>query len=139
MTLVEEIDYGLPWPSFDDDTYRPDTKMNMLIFEDNELALSSNKEYAEAKRKYLIFEESRKKVKKLVSERTRYVRKLVKIIFDKMTVNLKRRVENYYSRIITSLICIIGFKQTANFEIRIAVLSIASLISLLVKADYLIV
>lgn len=132
MRLVDEIDYGLPWPSFEEDTQEnPRIKMNTLVFEHDLLFLVENYEYKLAMKRLKKIEEAKIKVRKMIAERTAYVRRLIRLIFKGMTNKLNRKSQNYYSRILTSVICLIGFNETCKLEVRVALFAIAYLTALL--------
>lgn len=126
MELVEERDWGLPWPEFDsegDESGYPDC--NLRIFEYNILTMPCNREYSEELKRLLALEESRKKVKRLLASRVRYIKLMVRKLFKIKTEKMSRSGHNYYTRLVAMVIGNFGFNSVYPLEIRISIFIIA--------------
>lgn len=135
MELVEEKDWGLPWPEFNqtDEYCSQDDNYNIKIFEYNILTMPFNKSYSEELDRLLKLEESKRKVRKMIAARTRYIKMMVRKLFKIKTDKMSRTGYNYYTRLISSLVSIYGFNTVYSLDVRIAVFSMAFTFALVVN------
>jgi len=122
MELIEEKDWGLPWPDVES---KDDVECNLRIFEISLLTMPHTKEYSDELNKLRIMEESRKKVKKLLAQRVRYIKLMTRKLFKHNTEKMSRAGYNYYTRLIAMMIGNFGFNTVYQLEIRISIFSIA--------------
>lgn len=125
-SLVEERDWGLPWPEFDENLKDCDEECNLRIFELERLTLPENKEMKKEYERLLIEENSKKMVRKLYSKRMRYIRNAVRILFKHNTEEMSRSGYNIYTRLLTVMISQYGLRKTCLIEVNIAIYILAN-------------
>lgn len=124
LELVEEKDWGLPWPNFEGQEDR-DVECNLRIYEVKHLTMPVSTKYREELDRLVLLEESRRKVKRLLAERVRYIRKMTRLLFKRNTEKMSKSGYFYYTRILAMFIANFGFSVAYPIEIRISILSIA--------------
>lgn len=124
MVLVEERDWGMPWPEFGE-TQNLDQDCNLRIFEYSMLTMPFNKEYSTELARLETLERSRQKVRKLLAARIRYIKLMVRNLFKIKTDKMSRAGYNYYTRLIAMFIGNFGSNSVYPFPIRISILCIA--------------
>jgi len=122
MELIEEKDWGLPWP---DIISNDESECNLKIFEVSILTMPCTKEYSEELDRLRTLEESRKKVKRLLAQRIRYIKLMTRKLFKHSTEKMSRSGYNYYTRLIAMMIGNFGFNTVYQLEIRISIFCIA--------------
>lgn len=122
MKLVEEKDWGLPWP---DILSNDDSDCNLRVFELDILTMPHTKSYSAELDSLLSIENAKKKVKKLLANRKRYVRIMIRKLFKHNTEKMSRSGYNFYTRLIAMSIGSFGLSEVCRLEILIALFSIA--------------
>jgi len=134
LVLVEERDWGLPWPEFDEkDISQDDGDYNLRIYECSMLTMPFNKDYSRELERLERLEESRQKVRKLLASRVRYIKLMVRNLFKIKTDKMSRSGYNYYTRLIAMFIGNFGFSKVYPLPIRISILSIAYTFAFIVQ------
>lgn len=130
MKLVEEKDWGMPWPDILDND---DSECNLRVFELDILTMPVTREFSEQLERLKKIEEAKKKVRALLARRRRYIRLMVRQLFKLNTEKMSRAGYNYYTRIIAMMIGILGTSTVFQLEIRIAVFSMAYTIAFVMQ------
>lgn len=130
MKLVEEKDWGLPWPDILDNN---DSDCNLRVFEVSILTMPHTKNFSEELARIEAIEAGKKKVRALLANRRRYIRLMVRKLFKLNTEKMSRAGYNYYTRLIAMVIGTLGTSVASQLEIRIAIFSIAFTIAFVVQ------
>lgn len=120
--LIEERDWGLPWPEFD---VKEDCDYNLRVFELSRLTLPDNAAQREEYEKLMKLEESKEMVRKLFARRKRNIRIMIKILFKHNTAEMSRSAYNLYVRFLASVVTHFGYSAVDSLSVRIALYCIA--------------
>jgi hypothetical protein len=132
MDLVEEKEWGMPWPEFEDSRV-DERSYNLRIYEIKSLTLPENKALKLEYENLLKLEESKLKARRMIACRTRYVKRMIRIIFKRKTENLHREGYNNFVHIATQMVMSFGQTAVQPIEIRVAIFSISYAFAFLLR------
>lgn len=125
MKLIEERDWDLPWPKFEDALDDEGAEYNLRVYESYRLSLPHESEYRKEFEAFLRKEASKKLASNLLKKKRRQLKKLYRICFKNAQNQFGKKLYNCFIRNIVSYISVLSYLRIAKFDVMVGIFTLS--------------